>query len=84
MTEPHLILYSTDACHLCEQAEALLAPWVGQGLLVAVDDIAESDELFARYGERIPVLRRADTGAELDWPFDAAGLAEFLTSCPRP
>ena len=80
MNEPDLILYSTDACHLCEQAEALLVPWAGRGLLVAVDDIAESDELFARYGERIPVLRRTDTGAELGWPFDADALAEFLTS----
>lgn len=80
MSEPDLILYSTEACHLCEQAEALLAPWVGRGMRVAVDDIAVSDELFARYGERIPVLRRPDTGAELDWPFDAGALAEFLTS----
>lgn len=78
MEEPDLILYSTDACHLCEQAERLLLPWVERGLLVAVDDIADSDELFARYGELIPVLRRTDTGAELNWPFDAEALASFL------
>ena len=35
--------------------------------------------LEARYGERIPVLRREDTGAELDWPFDADALRAFLS-----
>ncbi len=79
MREPDLVLYSTSACHLCELAEAQLLPLVEQqGLLVAVDDIAESDELFARYGERIPVVARPDTGAELDWPFNADDLARLL------
>ncbi len=80
MQEPDVILYSTSACHLCELAEALLMPWVERGLLVAVDDIAESDELFERYGERIPVLRLESSGAELEWPFDAEGLARFLAA----
>ncbi|MGB5062546.1 MAG: glutaredoxin family protein, partial [Candidatus Competibacter sp.] len=31
-----------------------------------------------RYGVRIPVLRRLDTGNELDWPFDAAGVRCLL------
>ena len=78
--EPDLILYSTSACHLCEQAEALLLPWVERGVLIAVDDIADTDELFERYGERIPVLRRPDTDAELDWPFDAAAVEKLITS----
>jgi hypothetical protein len=30
------------------------------------------------YGLRIPVLRRTDTGAELDWPFDAGQVVQFL------
>lgn len=76
--EAALTLYSTSACHLCELAEGLLMPWVQQGLVVCVEDISESDELFHRYGLLIPVLRRHDTGAELRWPFDAEGLAEFL------
>ncbi|MAC21595.1 MAG: thioredoxin family protein, partial [Marinobacter sp.] len=31
-----------------------------------------------RYGTRIPVLRRNDTGAELDWPFTRDQLLTFL------
>ena len=76
--EPQLILYSTSACHLCELAEALLVPWAAAGLRIAIDDISESDELFERYGLVIPVLKRCDSGAELLWPFDEAGLQDFL------
>ena len=34
--------------------------------------------LEAAYGARVPVLRREDTGAELDWPFDADAVRRFL------
>ncbi len=81
--EADVLLYSTSACHLCEQAEQLLMPWVQRGLRVAVDDIAEDDALFRRYGERIPVLRREDTGDELDWPFDTERLQVFLAAPAR-
>jgi hypothetical protein len=30
------------------------------------------------YGARVPVLRREDSAAELDWPFDVAGVRRFL------
>jgi hypothetical protein len=76
--EADLVLYSTTACHLCEQAEALLSPWVAAGWRVAVDDVAASDALFERYGLAIPVLRRCDSGAELYWPFDGETLEDFL------
>jgi hypothetical protein len=75
-----LVLYGTSACHLCEEAERLLRPWVAGGLRVAVDDISESDELFERYGLHIPVLRRCDTGVELHWPFDPDDIARFLSA----
>ena len=72
-------LYSTDGCHLCEDAQALLRALAsGRGRLHwEVVDIAGDDALFERYGWSIPVLRRGD-GAELHWPFDAAALARFL------
>jgi hypothetical protein len=37
--------------------------------------------LEARYGTRVPVLRDAASGAELDWPFDAATLRAWLVRC---
>jgi len=51
---------------------------VEHGLLVELVDIAESESLNETYGLRIPVLRRTDTGAELDWPFDAGQVVVFL------
>ena len=36
------------------------------------------DALEARYGIRVPVLRDASSGVELDWPFDAAALRRLL------
>ncbi len=73
-----LTLYGTDACHLCELAASLLDRL---GVEYEEVDISGSDELFARYGLTIPVLRRLD-GAELNWPFDAAALGDFLTPVP--
>lgn len=70
-----LVLYGTSCCHLCEQAGAILRD---AGIDAEHIDIAEDDELLEKYGTRIPVLRRADSGAELGWPFDAAAVAEFL------
>ncbi len=71
-----LQLYGTRACHLCEQAEALLH---ASHLAAEYIDIASDDALLERYGTRIPVLRRVDDGAELGWPFDARALKEFVT-----
>jgi hypothetical protein len=66
-------LYSTGFCHLC--AEAILH----RAKITAIKiDIAEANDLFERYSLRIPVLKRVDNDAELDWPFDAATVSRFL------
>jgi hypothetical protein len=70
-----LHLYSTVGCHLCEQAEELLQPFVTAGVFgLQIIDISTDDALIERYGIRIPVLA-CDTGEgrlELGWPFDQA------------
>ncbi len=73
--EPTLVLYTTSGCHLCEQAEALVRR---QTAWVSTVEIIDDAELLERYGIRIPVLRHLDTGNELDWPFDAAGVRCLL------
>ncbi|MFK7159981.1 glutaredoxin family protein [Marinospirillum sp. MEB164] len=70
-------LYTTLGCHLCEQAQALLLPWVAQGVQVELVDIIEDPQWVERYGVRIPVLATAQ-GAELGWPFDAEQLRQWL------
>lgn len=76
--KPECQLLGTLGCHLCEVAEALLMPFVESGLLVELIDIAEHEGMVDRYGLRIPVLRRCDTGAELGWPFEGSQVADFL------
>lgn len=76
---PECQLFSTLGCHLCEVAEAVLLPFVEHGLLVELVDIAEREDWVVEYGLRIPVLRRTDSGAELDWPFEAEQVASFLS-----
>jgi len=65
-------LLHTLGCHLCEQAEALLAPLARErGWRLVQIDIATDDTLLERYGTRIPVLRDPLRDLELGWPFDA-------------
>ena len=75
---PECQLFGTLGCHLCEIAEAEIMPLVEHGLLVELVDITDPQDLTDVYGLRIPVLRRTDTGAELDWPFDTEQVVAFL------
>ena len=76
---PECQLLGTLGCHLCELAEDVVMPLVYDcGLMVELIDIADREQTVEAYGLRIPVLRRGDTGQELDWPFDTEQVANFL------
>ncbi|VVN26354.1 hypothetical protein PS664_04589 [Pseudomonas fluorescens] len=75
---PECQLFGTLGCHLCEIAEAEIMPLVEHGLMVELVDITDPADLTEAYGLRIPVLKRVDTGAELDWPFDTEQVVAFL------
>ena len=69
MSTPALTLYGTPGCHLCDVAEALLAPLSGaRGVSWQYIVIALDEALVVRYGEHIPVLCNS-AGDELRWPF---------------
>ena len=72
-----LILYYTEYCHLCDEAEALV---LAAGLSGSYEKIEIDDdpELLERYEIYIPVLKRSDNQQELFWPFDPLQLVEFL------
>ncbi len=79
---PFLVLYQRDYCKLCDQALAVMARARAPDFeSVWVDDDAA---LEARYGARVPVLRRHADGAELDWPFTVSSLQAFLASARPP
>lgn len=71
-----LELLTTSHCHLCEQAEALIAQALPM-MSVEKVDIAEDDALIEQYGERIPVVRYQ--GRELTWPFGLLDLRQLLS-----
>jgi hypothetical protein len=80
---PDCQLFVSAGCPLCEQAEAELMLLVERGLLVELIDVGDSPVLHDRYRMRVPVLRRIDTGIELDWPFEPEDIAGFLAYAPR-
>jgi len=73
-TSEPLIMYTRCGCHLCEQAASLLDRVEISWQPVDIDDDAN---LEVTYGLRVPVLRRPDSGRELDYPFDEARIREF-------
>ncbi|MFC4525356.1 glutaredoxin family protein [Dyella halodurans] len=70
------VLYQRDYCHLCDQALAVMAEARAPDFdSIWVDDDASLEQ---RYGVRVPVLRDDQDGRELDWPFDAPMVRQFL------
>lgn len=75
-----LILYSTEGCHLCDDALALFRQLNIHTAIEQVD-VADDDLLFSRYGIRIPVIswqKNAEMSVELAWPFDLSQLQTWL------
>lgn len=74
-----LILYTTDACHLCKEAEALLEQLSNSAAVIVESiDISSDEELVSRYGIRIPVVKNKLTDIEIGWPFGLAELANLI------
>lgn len=69
------LLYGTEGCHLCEQAEQLL---LDLGLGFTKLDIIDDEQAQQRYAIRIPVLQHHRSGLELNWPFDSQLLRDFI------
>lgn len=75
-----LVFYTTEGCHLCEQAQALLQNLLLQyptGFQIEIIDIVDSEVLIEQYGTRIPVLLNLGTKEDLGWPFDYQSLLQF-------
>ena len=72
-----LILYYTEHCHLCDEAEALLHA-EGYGERYTKVEIEDDPGLLQLYEIHIPVLKHVDNKEELFWPFGPQALAEFL------
>ena len=75
-----ILLYGTDYCSLCEQAEAVIhEAMVGRRYRIVSVDISVTEAMLESYGLRIPVIGlEHGSGVELDWPFDSVQLLAFI------
>jgi len=69
--------YTTEGCHLCEQAWALVIAQDLVNQMMQVEIIHDEADI-ARYGIRIPVIKNNNTDKEIGWPFDLIELAHFI------
>ena len=77
-----LVLYVKPGCHLCDEAREVIKE-ASPSVAVAEQDITREPDLMSRFGVRIPVLARTDTGATLDWPFGPQDVLDFLAPGPK-
>lgn len=75
--KPEYYLYSSEGCHLCEQALQLCQDLIVNKKL-SVIDIVDHEELVELYGVHIPVLARLDNGEKLYWPFTQQQINELI------
>lgn len=75
-----LILYTGPQCHLCHQAQAVIANANIDNISVNQIDISTDSALFNRFRYAIPVVELVATGQLLTWPFDQQSFLEFIKS----
>jgi hypothetical protein len=75
-------LYSSEGCHLCEQALALIGNIIPDHQIKVVDiidsDIEGEQNLVKLYGVHIPVLERLSDNHKLFWPFEQSQVVELI------
>ncbi len=72
------ILYSSEGCHLCEQALVLCDSRIKR-LDLHIVDIVDDELLVEQYGMHIPVLKRCIDDKALYWPFDITQIDELIS-----
>ncbi|GAA0580236.1 glutaredoxin family protein [Kribbella sandramycini] len=77
-------LYTKPGCHLCDDARAVVVAVCAEtGADWSEVDITQDGELYAEYGEQIPVT--FVDGKQHDfWRVDAERLRKALGTAPKP
>jgi len=75
-------LYSSEGCHLCEQALVLIGNVIPDHQIKVIDiidsDIEGEKNLVQLYGVHIPVLERLSDNTMLFWPFEQSQVVELI------
>ncbi len=75
---PLIYLFGTLGCHLCEEAEIIIAACRHKQTNIKNIDIAEHEQWQDAYAIRIPVLYHPESEKELGWPFTQEQVQEFI------
>ncbi len=74
-----LMLFGTEACHLCEEAELIIQQSQYENkLILSKIDIAQESDWYEQYAIHIPVLLHTETNKELFWPFDHQQFCQYM------
>lgn len=76
------LLLGTVGCHLCEQANELVAKArldIPKVFELKEIDIAEQTAWQTKYAIKIPVLLHIASGRDLCWPFSQQDLFNFIS-----
>lgn len=74
----NLLLLGTIGCHLCEEADVIVAACDKKNTVIENIDIAEHEQWQDKYAIRIPVLYHPETEKELGWPFTQMQVQTFI------
>ena len=79
-----LLLLGTSGCHLCEEAETIIASCQLDKNKVTVEklDIAEQEQYQVEFALYIPVLYHPNSLKRLNWPFCAEQIGDFISQIP--
>jgi hypothetical protein len=73
-------LYSSEGCHLCEQAQEIINDVIPEHQIKVIDiinDEIEGVNLVEHYGVHIPVLECLTDNNKLYWPFEKTQVVEL-------
>lgn len=70
-------LYSSEGCHLCEQAIKFCTAVLDMQQLKIID-IVDNEALVEQYGVHIPVLERLSDNTKLYWPFSQQDVEKLV------
>ena len=73
-----LLLFGTMGCHLCEEADVIVAACDKKNTVIENIDIAEYEQWQDKYAIHIPVLYHPETEKELGWPFTQMQVQTFI------
>lgn len=74
-----IILYTTEACHLCELAlEQIEQSECFEQCLLTEVDISSDLELLRQFATRIPILTAVGASDHLFWPFDHYEVTQWI------